>query len=119
MGKIKFGNASVEGHDFVITKVVPDDDYLLISCADEFKVIRLEIPRNLLDLATKSQTVWPKYRDRITLFSAMLNDGGFDDNLENVHFYASFLLAAEINGRKWLMLPENKAFSLPYNTSII
>ena len=122
MKTIRFGNAKVIGHDFVITKISAfsaDDESLQISCADEFQIIRLDIPKELLDLSVKSQTVWPKYRDRITLYSSKLSDGGFDDDLENVHFYASFLLAAEVNGRKWFMLPENKAFSLPYNTSIV
>ena len=118
MKKIKFGKATVEGTDCLVTRVEDYDDILVIFCADAYQLHRIEIPKTTLNLCVTNEKIAPKYRDRITLFSANLNDGCGEDDYENRHFSASFLLAAKINGKEWLYVPEHKAFSIPFNTHV-
>ena len=118
MKKIKFGKATVEGRDCLITKVEDFGDTLVVSCADAYQLHRIEINKSLLKQSLTDEKISPKYRDRITLFSASLNDGCAEDDFENRHFFASFLLAARINGKEWFHVPENKAFSIPFDDHV-
>ena len=118
MKKIKFGKATVEGHDCLITKVEDFGDTLVVSCADAYQLHRIEINKSLLEKCATDEKISPKYRDRITLFSVGLNDGCSDDDFENRHFFAYFLLAVRINGKEWFRVPENKAFSIPFDDHV-
>ena len=118
MKKIKFGKATVEGKDCLVTRVEDFDDTLVVSCADAYQIHRIEINKLLLKRCTTNEKISPKYRDRITLFSVGLNDGCSEDDFEDRHFLASFLLAARINGKEWFRVPENKAFSIPFDDHV-
>ena len=119
MAKIKFGKATIEGCDYLVTRVEEFDDTLVISCADAYHLHRIEIPKAVLARCTTNNNIVPKYRDRLTLFSVGLNDGCGEDDYENRHFFSSFLLAARVNGHEWLCVPEHKAFSIPFNSNVV